>query len=344
MTESMSKTITIYAPTSPRGKVLKAALPRTSLADWKVKLIDEEELDGTLTEYDGGVELVKKMTMEALRAADIVFFTENPAKSSEYVEKLLAETSFSASRLLVDLSDGIEGSRSEGVVSRENYSSSTKGISLAPLANPLAIGLHHIISLCHAIAPLEAVNGIVQVPVSELGNAGIEALHGQIVELMNFNTPTETIFGSQLVFNMIPGYGHVGSPTQFSSYEERIIRQTLSLFGNPDFALSLTSAMLPVFYAFSAQLHLQFINEVDITRLCNGIGMGDGIAFSLDSLAEGEQFDGPLAASEDQDIQVVRCIKSSQRSNEVTMWLQFDNINAHCVRHAIAIAEAYASH
>lgn len=338
---STNKTITIYGPTSPRGKALKQLLPETLFKNWKLQLLDEQELEGTLTEYDGGVELVKKTTMDSLQSADIIFFADRFEIAQEYIHILEREEP-KLPRLIIDLSAGIEGGNETGVFCRLTHADSVlKETTIVRLANPLATGLYEILSICGALSRLSSVQATALVPVSETGKTGIDALHGQVVELMNFSSTPESLFGGQLIFNMLPGFGQRGSRLGFSEYERKVAAQTTYLLDRQDLPLSIVSTLVPTFYSFAVSLSLRFDTPVDVSRLASALSHSDGIEMDLNDLGMDQAFDGPLSSTDSADIHVIRCMQNEADPSAVQLWCHFDNIGATSIKHAIEIAESY---
>jgi aspartate-semialdehyde dehydrogenase len=324
--------IAISGATSPKGKALKEALPRSRFRDVDVRLIDEEELQGTLTEYHGGVELIRQMTVESFTNVDLVFLCEDASKSAAHL-KLLHEHFGDAAPTIVDLSGdhslAVQPERRTSTLPRE----ATTDRSPAFLPHPLALGIAQIFDLCSAFGEITRAFATALVPVSDRGKGGIEALHEQLVEIMNFGDTPKDMFGQQLIFNVLPAMGDINSEGT-TDIESDIVEQVRNLLGKKDLPFQLIMNQVPVFYSYAISLLISFDKPVETNRIRLAFENAEGF-----SLGTPPAQSGPLETTDSSDYRLARLVGMPGDTHSVALWLTFDNVTTGAVNQAILIAE-----
>jgi len=108
---------------------------------------------------------------------------------------------------------------------------------------------------------LTTVNATVFEPASEHGQAGMDELHQQTVNLLSFQQLPKKIFDVQVAFNMISRYGEQISPT-LASVQERIIRHYRSITGDA-LLPSVLLVQAPIFHGYAFAVRLEFSSPAD---------------------------------------------------------------------------------
>lgn len=107
--------------------------------------------------------------------------------------------------------------------------------------------------LAAALMPIEAQAGIKRIDlvsleaVSHFGIPGMEELSMQTVTLLNGREPERTVFPHRIAFNVIPQVGGF-EPSGETSREQAIARSVGRLLGREITEVSVTCALVPVFY------------------------------------------------------------------------------------------------
>lgn len=316
------------------GNALREALPKSGITTRDVSLLDEDDLDGTLTDYDGGAELITKITEEAIDGSQLVFLcssTESSLKCLDIISKKRDQQPF-----VIDLSGA---TAEDDSVPKMTVSLPRKRKTASTIALPdsLAIGLAGTLEVCLRAGPLELAAANCLIPVSELGNEGNLSLHQQTVELLNFQQVPKDLFGRQLIFNIHPAISEIGRDGR-SKFEKTVVSQVQELLEIADLHLSISAARAPIFYSTAISLFLKFKKSLTEHALRN--------FFEKDHLFQTEELSSdplkiptPIDSLESDLFQVGRIIPFPDLPTAYQIWVSYDNILRGGVLDAVELAE-----
>ncbi|MBV9670509.1 MAG: hypothetical protein JOZ43_06095 [Acidobacteriales bacterium] len=98
-------------------------------------------------------------------------------------------------------------------------------------------------------------------PVSEVGNPGMDELHQQTVNLLNFQSLPKSVFDMQVAFNLVPSFG-AGTATPLLKIAARVRQHVEELCADaPPVAVTVIGA--PVFHGFTVSLFVEFAEPID---------------------------------------------------------------------------------
>jgi len=125
------------------------------------------------------------------------------------------------------------------------------------VAHPAAIAL--ALMLLQVQRQTSVVRSVAQVfePVSERGQAGIEELQQQTVNLLSFKTLPKAVFDAQVSFNLLASYGEE-APAPLAESEARITRHLSALVRGRATLPSLCLLQAPVFHGHSFSVWMEF--------------------------------------------------------------------------------------
>jgi aspartate-semialdehyde dehydrogenase len=242
--------IAIIGATSLRGKELKEALESSSLAAAAVRLVDDDALAGTLTEIGGEPTMVGGAGQEDFSHVRFVFFAGSPELSARHASAALA-----AGATLIDLTGGLAEMPDaapwiptlDSVLPppRKANGSAVARIYLSPSVPAM--------TACAFAASLAASGGgrgqiVFLQPVSERGQAGIEELERQTVQLLSMQPAGQEVFDAQVAFNLVDRYGPASPVTPLEQRQQLGKDVARYLAGRvPAPAVALLQA--PVFYS-----------------------------------------------------------------------------------------------
>jgi aspartate-semialdehyde dehydrogenase len=275
------------------------------------------------------------MTFESLEKADLLFICDFPETEGDLPTQLNEEFGDNAP-FVIDLLRSYE--YEEDSLQTSVLPRSLDGPIESPtiLPNPLAIGIAHFLDLCRRLAPLSRVLATAFIPVSEFGKDGIESLHNQLIEVMNFGHIPEDMFRRQLIFNILPGIGEC-EPSGNTVHEEAIMAQVLRLLELEMLPLQLITVQVPVFYSYAVSLVVSFEDAVDIERIRSLFRNAEGFAVGKSDGAG--TYEGPLDSTDHDEYTISRILEIPGEENQYFIWVNFDNIQATVVKEALLLAE-----
>lgn len=267
--------IVIAGASSLLGAEVKSVLEESPLAGWDLRLVDEEDVAGTLTEAGGEATLIQKVEEGSFDRAGFVFFTG----SAGFVESNF-QAAIAAGAVAIDFTGKVwtKDLAPNPWFPRLDEFQSTNFPAKAPhfwiissagvAASSLTFGLHKL--------GLKRISVVFFRPVSEAGRAGIEELESQTGQLLSFQSIGQQVFDAQVAFNLLERYGAASR----ESLEEirRALREEVSACVEHQGAVmpSVEVVQTPTFYgmAFSAcaELDASLANQESICKACHKAG------------------------------------------------------------------------
>src|SRR5579883_2084530 len=232
-----SQKIVIAGASSLLGGELKSLLEESRFAGWELRLVDEEDAAGTLTEAGGEAAVIQRLEESTFRnakyalqaGATIIDFTHatlSDPDATPWFPKIEALTGRSVAK----------HAKTFSVFS----AAGTAGSSLALVLEKF--GLQRLVMVMFR-------------PVSESGRPGIEELETQTSQLLSFQPVGNPVFGTQAAFTLLPRFAV--ESRQDLRREEAVIRAEVAAAlseASEGAKVSLCLVHAPVFYgtAFSA--------------------------------------------------------------------------------------------
>ena len=248
-----SQRIVIAGASSLLGGELKTLMEESRFAGWDLRLVDEENVAGRLTEAGGEAVVIQRVEEDTFRGARYAFLAGSTAFG-----RICLGPAREAGATVIDfthatLSDPdatpwfpkIEALTGKSVAKNAKTFSvfSAGGSAAASLALVLQkFGLQRLVAVMFRA-------------VSETGRNGIEELETQTTQLLSFQSIGSRVFGTQTAFNLLPRFG---AESQEALHREGLeIRAEVSAAvgdASEDEKISLHLIHAPVFYGsvFSA--------------------------------------------------------------------------------------------
>ncbi|HEX8878731.1 MAG TPA: Asd/ArgC dimerization domain-containing protein [Candidatus Acidoferrum sp.] len=273
--ERESHRIVIAGASSLLGAELKALLEESKFAGWDLRLLDEEDAAGTLTEAGGEPVVIQPVDEGSFERARFVFFTG----SREFAERNFA-AALAAGAVAIDFTGKVstkEPAPSPWFPKLDEFWSArftSNGTqfwipsSAAVAATSLSFGLRPV--------GLRKLSITFFRPVSEAGRAGIEELESQTGQLLSFQSVGKPVFDTQVAFNLLERYGSLSrqnlARVRKALREE--IKECVATHGAVLPALQVLHA--PTFYGmmFSACAELDpgVAKSESVSNACRGAG------------------------------------------------------------------------
>ena len=245
-----SQRIVIAGASSLLGGELKTLVEESRFAGWDLRLVDEENAAGTLTEAGGEAAVIQRVEEDTFRGARYAFLAGSTAFG-----KLCLGPAREAGATIIDfthatLSDPdatpwfpkIESLTGKSIAKNAKTFSvfSAGGTAAASLALVLQkFGLQRLV-------------GVMFRPVSDTGRNGIEELETQTSQLLSFQSIGSQVFGTQTAFTLLPRFG--GESKEDLQREGLEMRaEVAAAVGdvNEDTKISLNLIHAPVFYGLT---------------------------------------------------------------------------------------------
>ena len=195
--ERESHRIVIAGASSLLGAELKILLEESTFAGWDLRLLDEEDAAGTLTEAGGEPVVIQPVDEGSFERARFVFFTGSP----EFAERNFA-AALAAGAVAIDFTGKVsakEQTPSPWFPKLDEFWSTRFTSNGTQFWIPSAAAVAAT-SLSFGLRPvgLRKLSVTFFRPVSEAGRAGIEELESQTGQLLSFQSIGKPVFDTQV--------------------------------------------------------------------------------------------------------------------------------------------------
>lgn len=242
--------IVIAGASSLLGAELKQMLEESRFAGADFRLVDEELAAGILTEAGGEPAVIQPVEEDSFARAQAVFFTG----SSAFTLRNAGAAKRSGAKV-IDLSGGLAGASGTCPWFPQLESLLGKPCEAEVFCVPSApASITAMLSLGLRRAGLRRLALVFFRPVSEAGRAGIEELEGQTTRLLTFQPAGQEVFGTQVAFSLLDGYGE-SSAQNLATERARIQREVAACTGAAGGASQAIPCVqvlhAPVFYGYT---------------------------------------------------------------------------------------------
>jgi len=269
--------VALVGASSLRGKELKQLLEERNFPAGDIRLVDDEAV-GTLTEAGGEATFIRALEEDTFDGVHFAFFAGDPAFTTRAwpLAHKAGATVIDLSGALNEVPTAIPWIPSLDAVLRPPRPIAGKLFWSPGAAAQMACTVAAALA---AYEPMRLVLIFFQ-PVSERGQAGIDELESQTVNLLSFQPAPQELYDAQVAFNLLPRFG--------AASRERLDDVRLSLARDVDRYLSgrvprpaIQMIQAPVFYAsaftgyaeFAAPYRLEELQQALAragVRLCAG--------------------------------------------------------------------------
>lgn len=205
----------------------------------------------------------------------------------------------------------------QGVIANPNCSTIQMVVALKPFVD---LGLKRVL-----VSTYQSVSGTGKDAIDELEGQARAWAQGQPCE-------TPKVYPAPIAFNVLPQIGSFGEDG-FSGEERKMIEETRKILGLPQLKVSATCVRVPVFYAHSESVHVEFEKPCSLSEAKERLRAAAGIEF----------FDnGPhptaLQAAHQDKVFVGRLRLDPTVENGLQMWVVADNLRKGAASNAVQIA------
>ena len=211
----------------------------------------------------------------------------------------------------------------QGLIANPNCSTVITLMGLAPL---------------HRVVPIKRVTAVTFQSVSGTGRAAVDELDQQARGWAAGRTLEPSVYPRQIVFNVLP---QIGGPKAempgYTSEEAKLLFESRKILSAPELRVAATCVRVPVFYAHSVALHVEFSGPMSPERAREILTQAPGVRVR-DDLAKSE-YPTPLDVQDGDDVQVGRIRNDPSVENGLALWVVGDNIRKGAAQNAVQIAE-----
>lgn len=267
--------IVIAGASSLLGAEVKTVLEESRLAVWDLRLVDEEDVAGTLTEAGGEATLIQGVEEGSFDRARFVFFTGSPG----FVQRNF-RGALDAGAVVIDFT-GKASIKESGRKpwfpkldelwgtafapnTRDYWVISSAGVA----ASSLALGLGKL--------DLKKLSLVFFRPVSEAGRSGIEELESQTGQLLSFQCIGQQVFDAQVAFNILEQYGP-GSRQNLDAIRQTLREEVSACVENhgavmPSVQMLQTATFYGMAFSACAELNPGLANTASVCKACADAG------------------------------------------------------------------------
>ena len=312
--------IGIVGASSLAGRELADVLAESTLAGATLVLLDDEEAAGQITATGDEAAVIQRLDESSYEGMDFAFFTGSTA-----VARAQWQSARKAGASIVDLTHALEGETGvpvRGPWIEEALKGKTAGLDLGThavvAAHPAAVMLGLVAARLAAKMQVAGVAATVLEPVSEHGQAAMDELHQQTVNLLSFQTLPRDQYDAQIAFNLLPSLGEGAKVTG----RERIAGQYAKLSAGrlPELTVQLVYA--PVFHGYTVSALVELAEPATVEEVEAALA-----GPHLDLVSEGSDPPSNLSAAGQDDVLArVRAGFAGARGRRFWVWLAADNL------------------
>ena len=333
--------VAIIGATGAVGREMISDLEESSIKDIEVSLFASQRSAGEMLTFRGKSRDVKAFQLESLRGFDYCLMSAGGAFSRQNA-KLIAEMGVT----VIDNSSAWRMVDGIPLVVPEVNAGVLRGLPKGSIiANPNCSTIQMVV----ALKPLLDAFGLEQVQVSTYqsvsgtGQKGIKELSGQIESSFKFGDVKPQVYAQPIAFNVLPAIDVLDNAGHCFE-EEKMIRETRKIFGNPQLEILATTVRVPVYHCHSESVAVKLSRKVSRKEAVEVMASFSGI--TMHKADDHAEFPTPRAVAGDRGVHVARVRTPIDLA--VSEWLQFwvvaDNLKKGAATNAVQILEAISYH
>ncbi|MGH9746270.1 MAG: Asd/ArgC dimerization domain-containing protein [Candidatus Acidiferrales bacterium] len=328
--------VAIVGASSLRGKELKLVLEERNFPTSEIVLLDTSVMAGTLTEAGGEPTFIRPLEADSFDKVRFAFFAGNPADAEQ--NWLAAQR---AGATVIDLTGVLPatgkatawipsltpmlppkpGAGANGAPHEIAYSSPASPVIIACT---IAAGLGTLAPRTIAITLFP--------PVSERDQPGIDELETQTTNLLSFRPIEQTIFDTQVAFNLLSRYGEESKPS-LESTRAAIARDVAQFLAGRPPVPAVQLVQTPVFYGYAFSGYAEFAAPCSNEQLAGSLkNLGVKIA------AAGDPAPTNISVAGENEIQLAAIEADPNLAAGIWLWGVADNLRL-ATTNAVRIAE-----
>jgi aspartate-semialdehyde dehydrogenase len=321
--------VAIVGASTLKGREIQSVLHDRKFPLRKLVLLDSDEDLGRLSEFEGEPVVSLAISESSLEFLDVAFFASEPQHARAYAH-LAARNKF----LLVDLSHAFSEDASVPVFleSQPEDWPVASSLGLVTSAHPAAITIATVVQRLNQAFGVGSVVVSVFEPASERGNSAVEELKQQTINIFSFQKSPQTVFDSQLAFNLLSRLGEDAKDPLIVS--ERMIANHVKALLKPGAPMpSLALIQVPVFHSHAFSFFVEVDDRVPIADLEKCL---ESDAISV--CGTNDEPPSPVRVAGNDGIQLGGMKRDTLNPRGIWFWAAADNLRI-AAANAVAAAE-----
>lgn len=321
--------IAIAGAANLRGKEMAAVLEERMPAA-EIRLLDDAVAAGLLTEAGGEPVVVQGTDAESFAGVQFAFFTGSAEYSRRHGRQALE-----AGATVIDLSGALRA-ESDAVpwipALRKKL-----GPPKPPAGRLFSAPSSPAVIACTLAAGLKDL-GVARLaliffqPVSERGQAGIEELESQSVNLLSLKPISREVYGAQVAFNLLGGYGPQGGES-LSAVRAEIAASVAAYLNGRVPAPAIQVVQAPVFYGYSFMAFAELGQAPAVDAIAEAL-----VAVGVKVAEAGAEQPSCVNVGGQSEIFVAKAEADAAAPGACWIWGAADNLRL-AVANAVSIAE-----
>lgn len=296
----------------------------------EVRLLDDAVAEGVLTEAGGEPVVIQGTDAESFEGVQFAFFTGSAEYTRRHWRQALA-----AGATVIDLSGALRA-ESEAVPWIPALRGKL-GPPKAPAGRLFSAPSSPALIACTLAVALKDL-GLARLvliflqPVSERGQAGIDELETQSVNLLSLKPISQEVYGAQVAFNLLGGYGPEGGESLSAVRAEMAASVAAYLDGRaPVPAMQVVQA--PVFYGYSFMAFAEFAPAPALDAIADALA-----AVGVKVAGAGAERPSCVNVAGESQILVAKAEADAASPGACWIWGAADNLRL-AAANAVSIAE-----
>jgi aspartate-semialdehyde dehydrogenase len=328
--------VAIVGAASLKGKEVAEVLEDRKFPALDTKLLDDDESLGQLEAVGEEMNFIQAVKPDQFEHIDFTFFASEETFTRAHWN-LARDTGSS----IVDLSFALENEAGARVRSPwiERQLGQHLQLELQPgpavTAHSAAVALALLLLRAQKAGEMKRVAATVFEPASERGQRGMDELHGQTVNLLNFHEVPKKVFDTQIAFNMVNRFGEHAT-LSLEGIERRVLRHFEIIAGKEAVTPALLLVQAPIFHGYAFSIYVETREPVALGDLSQALA-GEHVSV----IRQSEDWPSNVRASGQNDIQV-SLQRDANHENGYWMWAAADNLRI-AAANAVECAESMAA-
>jgi aspartate-semialdehyde dehydrogenase len=333
-------TLAVVGATGTVGRTVLDVLDDLDMPLRSLRVFASPRSAGTTLSFRGDDVRVEGLRAGAFHGCDVAIFCAGPEVAREWAPRAWAEgcavvddspafrTEPDVPLVVPELNpEALVGFRARGIVSNPSTNVTALALAVAPLR--AAAGLRRVV-----IATYQSVSGA--------GQRGVEELEKQARDLLNLREPDPAArFPHRIAFNVVPQVGAF-VPGGATEEEEKLLRETRRVLGEPDLRVAATCVRVPVFFGHSLAVNVETKGPLGAEAAREALRKAPGVKVLDDP--EGRVYPMPMLVAHEDAVLVGRIREDASVEHGLALFLSVENTRKGAATNAIQIARLLAEH